>query len=159
MKAFRCNDPRFKPCKTCWIPLPGERCMHEASSLAVIRAALDIMASTHSLYSHSGAFNHAHVSATEHAPPLPAGPVADRWVLDHNRVQVLSTVPCGVPPSLQAIKCRLAACSGSVQVGSGRQHYEKARRLLERWRHMDLGIPVAKQIKYLLHAYTLACSL
>ena len=40
----------------------------------------------------SGSFNHSHAAATEHAPPLPPGPIADGWVLDHNRVQVLSAL-------------------------------------------------------------------
>lgn len=59
----------------------------------------------------SGAFNHAHAGATEHAPPLPAAVVDDHWVLDHNR----------------------------VQVGTGKQQFQRAKRLIQQWRHMDLG--------------------
>ncbi|KAL4859407.1 hypothetical protein ACK3TF_000514 [Chlorella vulgaris] len=56
-------------------------------------------------------FNFPHVGVTRTAPPLPEDVAAEGWTVDHNR----------------------------VMVGRGRAAYGKARRLLEEWRHFDLG--------------------
>lgn len=58
----------------------------------MMHEALIMHAFKHLCARRRGAFNHPHVSATEHAPPLPSGPVTDGWMLDHNRVQVRKTL-------------------------------------------------------------------
>lgn len=55
-------------------------------------------------------FTFPHPGATQSAPPLPLDLAAEGWTIDHHK----------------------------VQVGRGRAAYERARRLLQQWRHFDL---------------------
>ncbi|KAI7844502.1 hypothetical protein COHA_001861 [Chlorella ohadii] len=80
-------------------------------------------------------FSFPHVGVTRTAPPLPEAVAAEGWTLDHNR----------------------------VQVGRGRAAYRKAQRLLEQWRHFDLGWasvnapPVKQGAPVVVTARTLLC--
>lgn len=73
MQTLLAGTPRFAALKT---------------SLAFGTCKIWIFSQLDASCVHSGAFNHPHAAATEHAPPLPLGSVTDGWVLDHNRVQV-----------------------------------------------------------------------